>query len=72
MTKRSKDWGWLVVSVLMILAGVKALAKGHVQHFLLPEFQAFGASAIAAGVFLSYSRTDLVDSLAEESAGGSE
>jgi hypothetical protein len=51
MTKRSKDWGWLVASVLMILLGIKALTKGHVQHFLMPAFEASGLAATFLGIF---------------------
>jgi len=49
MNTRERDWGWLAFSLILILAGIKMLARGHVQHWLLPEFQASGGFVTAAG-----------------------
>jgi hypothetical protein len=50
MDGKVKDWGWLLVALLLIFSGVKVLITGHVQHFLQPAFQASGSAAKASGV----------------------
>lgn len=50
MPGRNNYWGQLVVSVLLLLLGVKALARGQVRHWLIPEYGASGGAAKFVGV----------------------
>jgi len=50
MSRNGRDWGWLIVAILLIISGVRVLLRGHAQHFLSPAFQASGATAKTSGV----------------------
>ena len=50
MPARSKNWGQLVAGVLFLLLGAKALIRGSVRHWLIPEYGASGSAATFVGI----------------------
>jgi hypothetical protein len=46
----SKNWGQLVAGVLFVLLGAKALIRGSVRHWLIPEYGVSGTAAKVVGI----------------------
>ena len=61
MERNRSTWTPLILATLLLLLGVKALSRGKLQHWLIPDFAVSGWSATFVGLlFLALAAVTLI------------